>query len=49
MASKKAAYGPSSESNTERTSQSRERVLKFATMRFNKGYGSLECVVRNLS
>jgi hypothetical protein len=49
MASKKAASGPSSESNTERRSQSRQRVLKGATIRFNKGYGALECVVRNLS
>lgn len=27
----------------------RRRVLKGCTLRFNNGYGALECVVRNLS
>jgi hypothetical protein len=49
MAGKKAASGLSPESNTERRSQSRQRVLKGAIIHFNKGYGALECVVRNLS
>jgi hypothetical protein len=37
------------ETGAERRSQLRQRVLKGATIRFNKGYGALECVVRNLS
>jgi hypothetical protein len=49
MAGEKTASGPSSESNTERRTHPRQRVLKGATIRFNKGYGALECVVRNLS
>jgi hypothetical protein len=49
MASRKAASMPSSEGNAERRSQPRQRVLKGAIIRFNKGYGALECVVRNLS
>ena len=40
---------PSSEGNAERRSQPRQRVLKGAIIRCNKGYGALECVVRNLS
>jgi len=35
--------------HAERRSQQRRRVLKGATIRFNKGYGAFECVVRNLS
>lgn len=34
---------------TERRSQTRRRVLKGAIIRFNKGYGAFECVVRNFS
>lgn len=33
----------------ERRSQTRQRVLKGGTLTFNRGYGALECVVRNLS
>jgi hypothetical protein len=39
----------SSEGNAERRSTPRQRVLKGAIIHFNKGYGALECVVRNLS
>jgi hypothetical protein len=35
--------------HAERRSQPRRRVLKGAIIRFNKGYGAFECVVRNLS
>ena len=34
---------------SERRTRSRHRVLKGAIIRFNKGYGALECVVRNFS
>jgi hypothetical protein len=33
----------------ERRAEPRRRVLKGATLRFNRGYGALECVVRNES
>jgi hypothetical protein len=33
----------------ERRATPRRRVLKGATLSFNKGYGALECVVRNES
>lgn len=33
----------------ERRSDTRRRVLKGATLRFNRGYGAMECVVRNQS
>ncbi len=33
----------------ERRSEPRRRVLKGGTLTFNKGYGALECVVRNMS
>lgn len=33
----------------ERRAATRRRVLKGATLSFNKGYGALECVVRNES
>lgn len=33
----------------ERRAAPRRRVLKGATLSFNKGYGALECVVRNES
>jgi hypothetical protein len=33
----------------ERRAAVRRRVLKGATLSFNKGYGALECVVRNES
>lgn len=34
---------------SDRRSQDRRRVLKGATLTFNKGYGAFECVVKNLS
>lgn len=34
---------------TERRAKPRHKVLKGATLRFNRGYGALECRVRNLS
>ena len=33
----------------DRRAEPRHRVLKGGTLSFNKGYGALECVVRNLS
>lgn len=33
----------------ERRSETRHRVFKGGRLSFNKGYGALECVVRNLS
>jgi hypothetical protein len=33
----------------ERRGEERRRMLKGGTLSFNKGYGALECVVRNLS
>lgn len=33
----------------ERRGAQRRRVLKGATLRFNRGYAALECIVRNLS
>lgn len=33
----------------ERRANPRRRVLKGATLSFNKGYGALQCVVRNES
>jgi hypothetical protein len=33
----------------DRRGSPRRRVFKGATLRFNKGYGALECVVRNQS
>jgi hypothetical protein len=33
----------------DRRAVARRRVLKGATLSFNKGYGALECVVRNES
>lgn len=33
----------------DRRHEPRHRVLKGGTLTFNKGYGALECVVRNLS
>lgn len=33
----------------ERRAAARRRVLKGATLTFNKGYGALECIVRNQS
>ena len=33
----------------ERRGARRHKVLKGATLRFNRGYGALECRVRNLS
>ena len=31
----------------ERRAEIRRRVLKGGTLRFNRGYGAMECVVRN--
>lgn len=33
----------------ERRADQRSRMLKGGTLRFNRGYGALECVVRNVS
>ncbi|MBO6902510.1 MAG: PilZ domain-containing protein [Rhizobiaceae bacterium] len=33
----------------ERRAAPRRRALKGATLRYNRGYGALECIVRNLS
>jgi hypothetical protein len=33
----------------ERRAEPRRRVLKGATLGFNRGYGAMECVVRNES
>ncbi|MBX3531057.1 MAG: PilZ domain-containing protein [Rhizobiaceae bacterium] len=33
----------------ERRGEQRSRMLKGGTLSFNKGYGALECVVRDLS
>jgi len=33
----------------ERRREQRQRVFKGGSLRFNRGYGALECVVRNLS
>jgi hypothetical protein len=34
---------------TDRRAERRHKVLKGATLRFNRGYGALECRVRNMS
>ena len=34
---------------TERRTAQRHRVFKGATLHFNRGYGVLDCIVRNLS
>lgn len=44
--SKTVAKGPA---GAERRSSTRRRVLKGAVLRFNRGYGAIECVVRNQS
>ena len=49
MASMKKTPDASSGGRAERRSRPRRRVLKGAIIHFNKGYGALECVVRNLS
>ncbi len=33
----------------ERRAERRKRVLKGATITFNRGYGALQCVVRNMT
>jgi hypothetical protein len=48
-ARKKVSESSSGMDHAERRSQRRHRVLKGAIIRFNKGYGAFECVVRNLS
>ena len=40
---------PAGFDGVERRSDPRHRVLKGGTLHFNKGYSSLECVVRDLS
>jgi len=35
--------------SADRRGSPRHRVLKGATLRFNKGFGAMECVVRNQS
>ena len=40
---------PAGFDGAERRSDQRHRVLKGGTLHFNKGYSSLECVVRDLS
>lgn len=37
------------ERDAERRVEQRSRMLKGGTLSFNRGYGALECVVRNLS
>lgn len=37
------------EKREERRAEPRQRVLKGGTLSFNKGFGALECLVRNLS
>jgi hypothetical protein len=49
VARKKITESPPRMDHAERRSQPRRRVLKGAIIRFNKGYGAFECVVRNLS
>lgn len=46
---KKIAESLPGTDHDERRSQPRRRVLKGAIVRFNRGYGAFECVVRNLS
>jgi hypothetical protein len=41
--------GPADFAGAERRTSHRQRVLKGATLSFNKGYSAFECVVRNLS
>jgi hypothetical protein len=48
-ASRKVTESPLETDRAERRSQPRRRVLKGAIIRFNRGYGAFECVVRNLS
>jgi hypothetical protein len=48
-AREKVSESSSDMDHAERRSQKRHRVLKGAIIRFNKGYGAFECVVRNLS
>lgn len=43
-----ARQGPGT-GNPERRTATRHRVFKGATLTYNKGYGALECTVRNLS
>lgn len=33
----------------ERRNEHRRRILKGATIKFNNGFGNLECVIRNLT
>ena len=48
-ASRKVTESPLGLDRAERRTQPRRRVLKGAIIRFNKGYGAFECVVRSLS
>jgi hypothetical protein len=40
---------PAANTNVERRASQRRRVLKGATLTFNRGYSAFECVVRNQS
>lgn len=48
-AREKASHSLPDIDHAERRSQPRQRVLKGAIIRFNRGYGAFECVVRNIS
>ncbi|MBO6716767.1 MAG: PilZ domain-containing protein [Rhizobiaceae bacterium] len=43
------SIGVDGEVFTERRGAPRRRVLKGGTLRYNRGYAALECIVRNLS
>lgn len=43
------SYEPQTDSSPDRRGARRRRVLKGAVLRFNRGYGALEGVVRNQS
>lgn len=43
------SIGVDGEVFSERRGAPRRRMLKGGTLSFNKGYGALECVVRNVS
>lgn len=44
-----ARQNGSSNSNPERRATVRQRVFKGATLTYNRGFGALECTVRNQS
>lgn len=43
------ATNPETPNREERRRERRHRVLKGATVSFNRGYGALQCVVRNMT